>query len=173
MNNIVLKYGLRFVLLLLFQVLVLKQIPFGPIGSIWADPFVYPLFIMLLPVKTAKELLLILAFGFGLLVDAFYDSWGVHASALVFMAFLRPALLRRLEPQGGYTLNYGLTIRRYNLIWFAGYAAWMLAFFLLFYNSMLVFTPVYTVEILLRTFLSFVTSFLFVLIFMLIFNPLD
>lgn len=173
MNSIALKYSLRFLLLLLFQVLVLKQIPFGPIGSLWADPFIYPLVIILLPVNTPKELLLLLAFGFGLVVDAFYDSWGVHASALVFMTFVRPAVLRRMEPQGGYTVNYGLTIRRNNLIWFVSYAAWMLAFFLLFYNSMLVFTPVYILEIILRTVLSFVTSFVFIMIFMLIFNPLD
>lgn len=173
MNNLVLTHSLRFIFLALFQVLVLKQIPFGPIGSLYADAMIYPLFILLLPIKTPRELLLILGFVLGLLIDAFYDSWGVHTSASVFVAFVRPAVLRRLEPKGGYTVNYGLTIQRYKIVWFLRYAALMLGFFLIFYNSMLVFTPVFFLEIILRSILNFVTSMAFLLIIMLLFNPLD
>lgn len=73
----------------------------------------------------------------------FYDSWGVHASASVFLAFIRPGMLRRLEPKGGYNLNYGLTIQRFSLNWSLRYAAFMMLFYLGFYYSMQVFSPVF------------------------------
>ncbi len=173
MNNPIIRQSLRLLFLLLLQVLILKQIPLGPIGPFYADALVYPLFLLLLPQRTSLELLLLLGFGIGLLVDMFYDSWGVHASASVFLAFLRPAMLRRLEPKGGYNLNYGLTIQRFSLNWFLRYAALMMVFYLGFYYSMQVFTPVFFLQILVKTALSFAASMLFILILMLIFNPLD
>ncbi|MBK6947346.1 MAG: hypothetical protein IPH16_04015 [Haliscomenobacter sp.] len=173
MNNPIIRQGLRLLFFLLFQVLLLKQIPLGPIGPFYADAFVYPLFLLLLPQRTSLELLLLLGFGIGLFVDMFYDSWGVHASASVFLAFIRPGMLRRLEPKGGYNLNYGLTIQRFSLTWFLRYAAIMMLFYLGFYYSMQVFSPVFFLEIVAKTALSFVTSLFFILILMLIFNPLD
>lgn len=173
MSNPILINTLRFVFLVLFQVLVLKQLVIGPIGPYSMDVIVFPLFILLLPVRTTRELLLLLGFVTGILVDMFYDSWGVHASACVFLAFARPAILRQLEPKGGYNVNYGLTIQRYKMPWFLRYCALSMALYLAFYFSMQVFTPVYILEILVKTILGFIASFIFSLILMLIFNPMD
>jgi hypothetical protein len=172
-SNPILVHTLRFVFLALQKVLVLKQIPFGPIGSFYAEPMVYPLFLMLLPVQTSREILLLIGFALGLTMDMFYDSWGVHASASVFLAFVRPSILRSIEPKGGYAVTHGLTLQRYKIVWFLRYTTLSFAFFLVFYFSMQVFTPVYFLQILVKTVLGFVASLFFVFLVTLIFNPLD
>ena len=64
--------------------------------------FVYPLFILFLPIRTATTAAVLLALATGLLVDLFEGSIGVHASAAVFSAFARPIILAGFEPKGGY-----------------------------------------------------------------------
>ena len=173
MNDLIIRHGLRFILLLLIQILLFKQLNILHIGPVYPDIFVYPLFLFLLPLTISRELLLILGFALGLFVDWFYDSWGLHASACVFISFVRPFLLRSIEPKGGYTLTYGPTIQRYQIAWFLRYTSWMMVFFLSFYYSMEVFTPVFFLEILLKTISGFASSMVFIIIVMLIFNPKD
>ena len=81
---------LRFVLLVLFQVLVLNNIQF--LG--YVCPYIYLLFILSLPVQTPRWLILILAFIIGLTVDVFSNTMGLHAFATVFMAFLRYPVIK-------------------------------------------------------------------------------
>ena len=81
---------LRFILLLLIQVLVLSHINF--LGYI--NPYLYILFIILYPIKNNRLLFLLLSFFLGLLVDIFLDSGGIHAAASVTIAFIRPAALK-------------------------------------------------------------------------------
>ncbi len=90
MSNIYVKNIIRFLLLVLFQVLVLDQVSLGG----YVIPYVYVLFILLLPFDIPKSLLLILAFGTGLTIDFFGNTLGLHAAALVFLAFARPGVLR-------------------------------------------------------------------------------
>jgi len=90
MNNLYLKNSIRFVLLVLFQVLVLDQVHFGG----YVIPYVYIIFILLLPFDIPKSLLLILAFGAGLTIDFFGNTLGLHTAALVMLAFARPGVLR-------------------------------------------------------------------------------
>ncbi|MEJ0029818.1 MAG: rod shape-determining protein MreD [Bacteroidota bacterium] len=51
--------------------------------------FLYVAFILLLPVETNNLLLMLLAFFLGFTIDIFYDSLGIHALALVTVAYLR------------------------------------------------------------------------------------
>ncbi|MEY4135122.1 MAG: hypothetical protein ACOYOO_05420 [Saprospiraceae bacterium] len=173
MNNLLLTNILRFMLLIFLQILVFKQINIIHIGPVYPNIFIYPLFLLLLPLTVSRELLLLIGFVLGLTIDWFYDSWGLHASACVFLAFIRPFVLRSIEPKGGYNTSYGLTIRRYEIAWFLRYCAWTMLLFLAFYYSMEVFTPVFILEIALKTLSGFVASMLFIIILMLIFNPMD
>jgi hypothetical protein len=173
MNNLLITNILRFILLLLMQILIFKQINILHIGPVYPDIFIYPLFLLLLPLTISRQLLLFIGFISGLTMDWFYDSWGLHASACVFLAFTRPFVLRSIEPKGGYNTTYGLTIRRYQIAWFLQYCAWAMLLFLAFYYSMEVFTPVFILEIILKTISGFVASMLFIIIVMLIFNPMD
>jgi hypothetical protein len=54
-----------------------------------STPFIYVLFLLLLPFNTPNLLLYLLAFGTGLTLDMFYDTMGVHATACVVLAFVR------------------------------------------------------------------------------------
>ncbi|MDD4969133.1 MAG: rod shape-determining protein MreD [Paludibacter sp.] len=80
----------RFALLVLFQVLVLNNIQF--LGYI--NPYLYILFILVLPVQMPRWFLLILAFILGLTIDIFSNTPGTHAFATVFVAFFREGIIK-------------------------------------------------------------------------------
>jgi hypothetical protein len=89
MNNPWFKYPFRFVALVLLQVLVLNNINLGG----YIHPSVYILFILLLPVRMNKNLVLFIAFFTGLSIDYFGNTLGLHAGASVLLAFARPGVL--------------------------------------------------------------------------------
>jgi rod shape-determining protein MreD len=76
---------LRWFLLLFIQIILLRNLSFYNL----ATPFIYVLFLLLLPFGMPNILLYLIAFGTGLTLDAFYDTLGVHASACVVLAFVR------------------------------------------------------------------------------------
>ena len=80
----------RFVVLVLVQVLILNQVNF--LGYI--NPYLYPLFILVFPLTGSKNSLIFLSFILGLTIDMFGDSGGIHAAASVFIAWIRPVVLK-------------------------------------------------------------------------------
>ena len=60
----------------------------------YVNPYPYVLFILLFPINSNKNVLLISSFVIGITIDMFSNSGGVHAMASVVLAFLRPNLLR-------------------------------------------------------------------------------
>jgi len=64
------------------------------------SPFIYPLFLFLLPIKISHARLIFISFLLGFTVDVFSNSGGIHAAACVLIAFLRPILLNNLMPGG-------------------------------------------------------------------------
>jgi hypothetical protein len=163
----------RFISLVLLQVLILKRINIGGEQFNYVSIIIYPLFILLLPLRTPKALVLVLAFALGITIDLFYDSPGVHASALVFMGYIRRFILNRIEPRGGYNPNYSPTKKRMGFSWFLRYAALLMGAFLLFYFSVEIFNFAFLGDILLRTISSFIVSMIFIIIVMFIFDPTD
>lgn len=90
MNSIIFTHTFRFIILVLFQVLVLNHINF--LGYI--NPYLYILFILLYPLKNNRAIFILLSFFLGLTIDMFLDSGGVHAAASVSIAFIRPFVLK-------------------------------------------------------------------------------
>ncbi|MBK8704534.1 MAG: hypothetical protein IPN33_13660 [Saprospiraceae bacterium] len=172
-SSIIVISAVRFVILLLFQVFILKSISLGWQGNIYMHIIVFPLFIFLLPIRTPRAVVMLLAFALGLAVDVFYDSPGLHAGASVFSAFVRPIVIKLLEPREGYNVNHSPTKARLGFSWFWRYAAIMLLLHLGFYFSMLEFSPVFIADILLKTTFSFIASYAFMLMIVFVFNPLD
>jgi hypothetical protein len=80
----------RFIALILLQVLVLNHMNLGG----YINPYVYVLFILLLPVQINKSALLLLAFLTGLTIDFFGNTLGLHAAATVLLAYARPGILQ-------------------------------------------------------------------------------
>jgi len=89
-NNQIFILTLRFVVLVLAQVLLLNHVDF--LGYI--NPYLYILFILIFPFIGNKSVLIILSFFLGLIIDFFGDSGGIHAAACVFIAFIRPVVLK-------------------------------------------------------------------------------
>ncbi|HFA51962.1 MAG TPA: hypothetical protein ENJ95_23340 [Bacteroidetes bacterium] len=173
MNKTVLANVYRFFGFALLQGLVFQHIGLG-----WEDfPYLYiivfPVFIFLLPLRMPNSLVMLLAFAIGLLVDIFYDSLGLHASAAVFTAFVRPLVIKIIEPRGGYNVNLSPTAEHLGIQWFFKYAGILLFLHLFFYFSVEAFTFVYIVDILKKTFVSYIVSMIFVVIYQLLFNPSD
>jgi len=110
---------LRFLVLIFIQVFILSNLQFS--GLI--NPFVYILFILLLPFEAPRWALLGLGFITGLTVDLFFHTPGIHASATVFMAFLRPFVLEYLSPRDGYEPGTFPRVHYYGFLWFLKYAA--------------------------------------------------
>ena len=114
----VIKYGSMFILLILFQGLILNNIEFGG----YVVPFLYVFFILALPFETPNWIVLIIAFVLGICVDSFTSTLGMHTSASVVMAFSRAYLLKLIEPRGGYDFNSKPTIQMMGLSWYLLYA---------------------------------------------------
>ena len=131
------KYGLMFITLILVQVLILNQIQLNG----FVNPYVYILFILLLPLSTPKYLLLILSFFIGLIVDVFLNSLGVHAAASVLIAYLRPYIIRAISNREDDRSDYpGLS--QNTFAWFFSYVTIMVIFhhILLFYLEIFSFS---------------------------------
>lgn len=76
---------IRFILLIATQVFLLKNIGYYNLSV----PYLYILFILLLPFGIPNWLLFFLAFSTGISIDVFYDTLGLNAAACTFMAFVR------------------------------------------------------------------------------------
>ena len=87
--NSLLRYGGAFVLLIALQLLIFNNIEF----SGYVNPFVYLMFILILPVSIPSWILLVLSFFTGFVIDLFSGTLGVHAFATVLAGFVRPWVL--------------------------------------------------------------------------------
>lgn len=170
MNKFIASNLWRFIFFLLVQVLILKQVKFEGEFLTYLHVFIYPLFILLLPIKMLSSLVLLLAFSLGLIIDWFYDSIGVHTSALVFTAYLRPLVLFYLQPFEGYNINETPSLNNMGVAWFSSYLSILLFLHLFFYFSVEAFSFVFLFDILLNTFLTFVSSFIIIFLSQLIFK---
>ncbi len=119
MINLILRNIGRFLFLVLLQVLVLDNIQLGG----YLIPFMYVLFILLMPFETPGWVLLVTAFLLGASIDLFEHTPGMHASATVFMAFLRPTVLKMIAPREGYEPSSFPRIHFYGISWFLQYSA--------------------------------------------------
>ena len=89
MNNSILN-SIRFLVFLSLQVLIFNNINlFG-----YLNPYPYVLFILLYPVNSNKSVLLLGSFALGILLDMFCNSGGIHTTASLILAFIRPTLFK-------------------------------------------------------------------------------
>lgn len=93
MNNKVFSNILRLIILVALQVLIFNNVNF----SGYINPYIYVIFILMLPFEIPRWLLLVSAFFAGLMIDVFSNTMGMHAAASVFMAFCRPGIIRALS----------------------------------------------------------------------------
>jgi rod shape-determining protein MreD len=116
--NLVTRNIIRLIFLVIFQVAILNNIALGG----YINPYLYVMFILMLPFETPKWLLLISAFVLGISVDLFSDTAGIHAAACVFMAFARPGVLSIVSSRQDYELGIQPIIRDLGFKWFLSYS---------------------------------------------------
>ena len=132
MTEIFLKNFLRFTGLILLQIFILNNIQFNG----YINPYLYILFIIMLPFNIADWLLILLAFMLGLSVDIFSDTMGLHSAATVFIAFLRPSIIRLGYRKQDYDLSVSKpSIKEFGFRWFFTYSLLIVSIhhFFLFY----------------------------------------
>jgi uncharacterized integral membrane protein len=115
----IIKHTLRFIILLLLQVLIVQNIRLGTYVVLL--PYVF--FILTLPFETPRLLLLALSFFTGLIVDSFYDSQGMHTAACTLLGFSRYYILKLISPRDGYEQGLQATVEDMGVSWFVSYAA--------------------------------------------------
>lgn len=82
---------LRMGLLALTQVLIISQFNLHNL----VNPFIYPLFVLLMPVRMPQAAQLTMGFLMGFLVDVFMSTQGMHTMATLTMSYLRIIYLQR------------------------------------------------------------------------------
>lgn len=93
----------RFVLFILVQYYVLFQI--RPLHE-FVVPYVYYLYVLWLPFSMGRMTLLFVSFVFGLTLDYFTQTPGLHAAACTLLAYVRGFVVNVLIPQEGAEQNY-------------------------------------------------------------------
>jgi rod shape-determining protein MreD len=101
----------------LVQILIFNNIELGG----YLNPYVYTLFILLLPFETPGWVVLISGFLLGFSVDIFSETLGMHTAATVFMAYLRPIALSMVSPRDGYESGSFPRVYYYGFSWFVQY----------------------------------------------------
>ncbi len=160
MIQLILRHLFRFLLLTATQVLVLNNVQLAT----FINPFLYILFILSLPVNIPRLGLLPIAMVCGLTIDMFQNTPGMHASACLFIAYLRPGWLKMIAPRDGYETDAEPGIRKFGFVWYVTYASVLVLVhhFVLFFLEVFRFSEFF--DTLLRIVLSSILTLLLIII---------
>lgn len=114
---IILRNIIRFLVVIIFQVLVMDNVMING----FMVPYIYLLFILLMPFETPPWVLLLSGFALGFGIDLFEHTPGMHTFSTVLAAFLRPYMLNLLAPRDGYEPDTFPRIHYYGFLWFLKY----------------------------------------------------
>ncbi|MDA3927598.1 MAG: rod shape-determining protein MreD [Prolixibacteraceae bacterium] len=159
MNKKAYWYIVLFLVVVLIQVAFMNNMQF----SRFVNPYFYVLFILLLPINIPRYLLLILGFILGITIDIFSNTPGIHASASVFMAFVRPYVVNTSNLDDN---EKGLipSVVNMGFGWFVRYASILIVLhhFFLFYVEIFSFQGFF--QTFFRSFFSSIFTFVFIII---------
>lgn len=110
---------LRFLVLMLLQVLVLDHLD---VANGFMVPYLYVLFLLMLPIELPAWAQLTTGAATGLVMDLFSSTPGMHMSACTVMMYARINLLGWIAPREGYEYGMRPTAPRMGLAWFITYA---------------------------------------------------
>jgi len=131
MGRVVITNSIRFLLLISTQVFLLKNIGYYNLSI----PYLYILFILILPFGIPNVLLFLLAFITGLTIDVFYDTLGLNAAACTVMAFVRIIFINLTVQRDGFDNEPEPSLGIMGFRWFIFYA-----FILTFSHHFILFT---------------------------------
>jgi hypothetical protein len=126
---------------------------------------------MVLPFDTPGWILLLSAFFLGFGVDVFPQgiagngsTLGTHTASTLLIAFLRPTILRWINPRNDYEPGTFPDTKNYGILWFLAYAVIMIGI----HHFMLFFLEDLSLRDFLRTILRVLMSGFFTLVIILL-----
>lgn len=119
-----------------------------------ATPFIYILFILLLPFGIPNTLLFLLAFVTGITIDAFYNTPGINAAACTLLAFVRILFISVTVQKEGFDNEPDPSLSNMGFRWFLFYAS-LLTFF---HHLMLFFLETFSLYEIHYTFIRVIFS---------------
>ncbi|MCF8308807.1 MAG: rod shape-determining protein MreD [Bacteroidales bacterium] len=155
-----LKHIIRCLVLILLQVLILNQVNLNG----YIDPYLYILFILLLPFETPRWLLLILAFITGSMIDIFSNTGGIHAAATTFMAFARPGVIRLISKKTEFDTGSEPCISDMGTKWFYLYSLYLVLLHHVVLFTLEIFRLNEPIELIYRIALSTLITLILILI---------
>lgn len=161
---------IRGIFLLLLQILIFNFVKITWFSIPFIEVFVYPLIVLLLPLRTPASVVILIGFLVGLVVDIFQNTPGVHSGAGAFSGLVRPYVITYLSPRGGYKVNISPMISTINLPWFLKYAGIMVILHCLGVSLIDIFQIKLLHYILLRTILTAAISYVVIMIIMIVFD---
>ena len=166
MNNRLVLNFLRFVGLLLLQVSVIDNIRLG----YYIPPYVYVLFIFMLPFNIPNWQLLFAGFFMGLTVDLFSGTPGLNAAACVLIAFVRPWVIKGIMRRKDISENDEPSLNSMGTNRFVVYSLLLLVV----HNLMLFMLEAFSFRligvVILQTLLSVFSSLMLIFIILLLFK---
>lgn len=172
MNNSILPSVWRFLVLVPVQGLLLERA--SELIHPYFNILLYPLFILLLPIQMPTTAVVLLGALIGFMVDIFYTSYGVHASAGAFSGWARTYVLAAYKPKGGTGYSGKTPVVSpvyFGWQWFLSVAAVFFALHLFWYFSVDAFTFVYFDSIALKTASAWALTMIFVALSCVLFEP--
>lgn len=112
---------IRFVVLVIAQVLIVNHIRLGG----YVHPYIYLIFVMLLPINMPGWQLLLSGFGIGLVIDLFMGTLGMHAGATTLMAFCRPTIIKLVSGSQKFENIKEPRVNQLGFPWFLRYTLCM------------------------------------------------
>ncbi len=173
--NVYLKNILRFCIIILLQVLILNKITLRwwnePSGFPIFIPYVYPLFILLLPFETPVWALLIMGFLLGVSIDSFMNTAGMHAFATILLAYLRTNVLSALLPRNlSEYAGQQPSIKSMGWMPFLVYSSFLIVLHHLVFFTIELWNFSNIGFLMLKVLASSVTSMLFIIVYLLLFT---
>jgi rod shape-determining protein MreD len=158
-------YLLRFAVIILLQLFVVNNIEL----SSMVNPYIYVVFVLLLPLNTKPWHTVLIAFLTGAVMDAFSSTPGLHIAATNLMGFLRIHYLKAVTTKEDQQGNIIPSISQKGIVWFVLYGFIMIFIHHLFLFYLEIYSLREFFATLLRVFLSTLVSLLLIIIGQLLF----
>lgn len=156
---VLLRYITWFIAIVILQVLIFSEITFG----IGVHIMIYPMLIIMWPFDIKPIPLMFLAFLLGICLDFLSNTFGLHTSSAVLVAYFRPELFRLFAPRDGYDIMMKPSINDLGFKWFF----YITGITLLIHHFWFFFLEIFSwkawINILQNTFLSAIFSLFFII----------
>lgn len=155
----------RFLLLILLQTFVLNNVYLGG----YINPFLYVLFIIMLPTNTNRIAMLVLSFATGLCIDLGTNMLGFHAFACTVVGFMRILWADKIILRDNEEVVDTPSIHSGSYQQFAIYLFFLLLIFNFVYYLLVMFSLRELPSILLSTLLSTIVTWILAILYQTLF----